>query len=154
MNTVDQRTNIRTIFASNIGFLMQEAGISRKKVCSDLGVKYTTFCDWINGRTIPREDQLIKLGDYFGMKPGDLLVEMNTGSMPEQRGRAAAYARASRRLPMDLITTLDDDRIRELIRSGFLFEHRSLEDYIREAGGKNIASQEADWGEPTGSEVW
>ncbi len=55
---------------------------------------------------------------------------------------------------MDLITTLDDDRIRELIRSGFLFEHRSLEDYIREAGGKNIASQEADWGEPTGSEVW
>ncbi|MCR5268441.1 MAG: helix-turn-helix domain-containing protein [Lachnospiraceae bacterium] len=154
MNKINQSTNIRAIFSANINFLMKERGITRKKACSDLGIKYTTFCDWINGRTLPREDQLVKLGKYFDLEPGDLLVEMNSDNPQARRKRLSGYTISSRRLSMDLLNTLSDDQIMELIRSGFTFEHKTLEDYVRESGGKIIASDEMDWGEPVGSEVW
>ena len=154
MTEINQKSIIRTIFSANINLLMKERGLTRKKACNDLGIKYTTFCDWINGRTLPREDQLVKLGNYFGLEPGDLLVEMNSDDLQVQRERLNGYAMSARRLPMDLLSTLSDDQITELIRSGFTFEHKTLEDYVREAGGKIIASGEMDWGEPVGSEVW
>lgn len=154
MTAVNQKSMIKTIFSANVCSLMKEMGITRKKACSDLGIKYTTFCDWINGRTLPREDQLVKLGEYFGLEPGDLLVEMNSDNLQAQRERLNGYTISTRRLPMELLNTLSDDQIMELLRSGFTFEHKRLEDYVREAGGKIIASDEMDWGEPVGSEVW
>ena len=156
MKAINQKSIIRTIFSTNINFLMKEMGITRKQACNDLGIKYTTFCDWANGRTLPREDQLVKLGEYFGLDAGDLLVEMNSDNLQAQQERLNAYVMPARRrrLPMDLLNTLSDDQIMELIRSGFTFEHKRLEDYVREAGGKIIASDEIDWGEPVGSEVW
>ena len=154
MTAINQKSIIRTVFSANINLLMKERGLTRKKACKDLGIKYTTFCDWINGRTLPREDQLVKLGEYFDLEPGDLLVEMNSDNLQAERERLNGYTISTRRLPMELLNTLSYDQIMELLRSGFTFEHKRLEDYVREAGGKIIASDEMDWGEPVGSEVW
>ncbi len=150
---IDQKQNIKTIFSGNLRVLMQEKGISRKKVCSDLGVKYTTFCDWVNGRTLPREDQLGELGEYFGLSAGNLFIEINGNDAPARQERLKEYVNATRRLAMSVLDNLSDEQIRELIRSGFTFEHRTLEEYVKEAGGRVVASDETVWGGYE-NEVW
>lgn len=150
---LDQKQNIKTIFSGNLRVLMQEKGISRKKACSDLDVKYTTFCDWINGKSLPREDQLAKLGEYFGLDAGNLFLEFGTDDEPARQERLKGYLQASRRLPMNVLDNLSDEQIRELIRSGFTFEHRSLEEIVKEGGGKVVASDDSTW-DGYENEVW
>lgn len=37
---------------------------SRKEVCRDLNISYTTFSDWVNGKTYPRMDAQDSHGEY------------------------------------------------------------------------------------------
>lgn len=37
----------KAIMAENIQRLMDSRGIDRNKICADLGLKYTTFTDWV-----------------------------------------------------------------------------------------------------------
>ena len=66
---MDPNTNIpadtRKIISANLLFFMKENAKSRKDVCRDLNIKYTTFCDWIKGKTYPRIESLEKLASYF-----------------------------------------------------------------------------------------
>lgn len=55
---------------------------------------------------------------------------------------------------MDILYTLSDEQIRQLNESDFIFKHRTLEEYIELSGGKTKASEEYDWGEPVGREIW
>ena len=55
---------------------------------------------------------------------------------------------------MNVLNNMSDSQIKELIKSGFSFTHKTLEEYVSETGGTLIASDEVDWGDPVGSEVW
>lgn len=44
----------KAIMAENIQRLMDSRGIDRNKICADLGLKYTTFTDWVKGNTDPK----------------------------------------------------------------------------------------------------
>lgn len=41
----------KEIFSANLENLMSSRGIDRNKLCSDLGLKYTTVRDWLKGIT-------------------------------------------------------------------------------------------------------
>lgn len=67
----------KAIMAENIQRLMGSRGIDRNKICADLGLKYTTFTDWVKGNTYPRIDKIELLANYFGV-PKSELVEKHT----------------------------------------------------------------------------
>lgn len=63
----------RAIMAENIQRLMERMGKTRTQVCEDLGIKYTTFTDWVNGKTYPRIDKIELLAKYFGVSKSELV---------------------------------------------------------------------------------
>lgn len=62
-------------FNKNLQKLMNENNISRKKLASELNVAYTTVTDWINGKTVPRNDRLKNLATFFHTTVDDLLSQ-------------------------------------------------------------------------------
>lgn len=63
----------KKIMAENIRHYMEIKGKSRSEVCKDLGFKYTTFTDWVNGNSYPRIDKIEMLAHYFGITKADLV---------------------------------------------------------------------------------
>ena len=57
--------------------LRMQAGISQKKLASDLQMSTGNLCDWEKGRTQPDVEKLIKLADYF-----DVSLDELTGREP------------------------------------------------------------------------
>lgn len=55
---------------------------------------------------------------------------------------------------MGFIDNLESEQVEKLLESGFRFKHRTLEEYIRLSGKPMQASEEYDWGEPVGREIW
>lgn len=74
----------KNIMAKNIQRLMEQAGKSRTQVCDDLGIKYTTFTDWVNAKTYPRIDKIEMMANYFGVSKADL-VESRSPSREDER---------------------------------------------------------------------
>ena len=66
----------KEIIASNLKLLLQIYHKSRKEVCTDLDISYTTFCDWLHARTYPRIDALEQMGYYFRIETRDFLVDI------------------------------------------------------------------------------
>ena len=44
-------------------------------MCDALGVKYTTFTDWVKGNTYPRIDKIELMANYFGIEKSDLVED-------------------------------------------------------------------------------
>ena len=63
----------KEIMAQNIQRLMELRGKDRNDVCRDLGFKYTTFTDWVNGNTYPRIDKIELMANYFNVSKSDLV---------------------------------------------------------------------------------
>lgn len=79
-------TNSRTILAKNIRHYMEQNNKTRNEMCKALGVKYTTFADWVNAKTYPRIDRIEQMAAYFGIEKSDLLEErLPTGAIPYQK---------------------------------------------------------------------
>ena len=54
---------------------MASRDVDRNKLCSDLGLKYTTVRDWLKGITYPRIGKIELLADYFGVNKSDLIED-------------------------------------------------------------------------------
>lgn len=61
--------------AENIQYYMKLKGKTRQQVCNSIGVKYTTFTDWVKGNAYPRIDKIELMADYFGISKSDLVEE-------------------------------------------------------------------------------
>lgn len=65
----------KQIMSKNILYYMNKYNQTRNDVCEALGVKYTTFTDWIKGNSYPRIDKIELMADYFGISKADLIEE-------------------------------------------------------------------------------
>ena len=63
----------KEIMGRNITRLMNEAGKTRNDVCRDLGFRYSTFTEWVNGKKYPRIDKIEMMADYFHVQKSDLI---------------------------------------------------------------------------------
>jgi transcriptional regulator with XRE-family HTH domain len=70
----------KEIMSKNIKFYMDKIGKDRNQVCKDLGFKYSTFTDWINGNKYPRIDKIELMANYFGIQKSDLIEEKNNSN--------------------------------------------------------------------------
>lgn len=148
-------TTLKSTIAFNLNYLMQQNGKSRKQICDDLDIKYTTFTDWVNGKTYPRLESLEILGFYFNVGITEFFVEPDSRNVSDkQNNRLIQYASKLIELDPDILPLLSDNQARELVKRGFRFRHRTLEEYIERNGGNFTPSPEVDWGEPKGREIW
>ena len=67
----------KDIMSENILRFMKRKRVSRKDVCDAIGVKYTTFCDWINAKTYPRIDRIEQMANYFDVTKADLVEDVH-----------------------------------------------------------------------------
>ena len=101
----------KAVIAQNIRRLMEIAGKSRGQICDDLGIKYTTFTDWVNGNRYPRIDKIEMLANYFGVSKAELVESPD--SLPAGIG---AYNPTHREPLLKLIAAVDDADSEELER--------------------------------------
>lgn len=67
----------KEIMARNIQYYMDKYGKTRQDMCEALGVKYTTFTDWVKGNSYPRIDKIELMANYFGISKADLVEDHN-----------------------------------------------------------------------------
>ncbi|WMJ85458.1 helix-turn-helix domain-containing protein [Anaerocolumna sp. MB42-C2] len=65
----------KEIIARNIRKYMELNNKTRNDICSELGVSYSTFTDWVNGNIYPRIDKIEMLAKYFGIEKADLIED-------------------------------------------------------------------------------
>lgn len=87
----------KEIMAKNIQRLMNNRGIDRNKICADLGFKYTTFTDWVKGKTYPRIDKIELMANYFGVPKSELVEKYTEGYYTDRE--AAEFAEYLRTRP-------------------------------------------------------
>lgn len=87
----------KAVMAENIQRLMDSRGIDRNKICADLGFKYTTFTDWVKGKTYPRIDKIELMANYFGVPKSELVEKYNEGYYTDRE--AAEFAEYLRTRP-------------------------------------------------------
>lgn len=71
----------KKIMAKNIQYYMDLYNKTRNDICQDLGIKYTTFTDWIKANTYPRIDKIELMANYFNIEKSDLIEEHNKESV-------------------------------------------------------------------------
>lgn len=89
----------KEIMAKNIQYYMNLYGKSRNDMCEALGVKYTTFTDWVNGNTYPRIDSIELMANYFGIEKSDL-VEARKNPHDPLSGLTNISTPAARAIPI------------------------------------------------------
>ena len=78
--------NSKIILAQNIRHYMELNNKTRNEMCEALGVKYTTFADWVNAKTYPRIDRIEQMAEYFGIGKSELMEErLPNGAIPYQK---------------------------------------------------------------------
>lgn len=65
----------KNILAKNLQYYMNLHDKSRNQVCNDLGLKYSTFSEWLSANKYPRIDKIEMLANYFGIQKSDLIEE-------------------------------------------------------------------------------
>ena len=75
----------KKIIAKNIQYYMDLYNKTRNDICQDLGIKYTTFTDWIKANTYPRIDKIELMANYFNIEKSDLIEEHDKESVQSDR---------------------------------------------------------------------
>lgn len=143
---------IKATFSNNLIQFMMERSISRKQLCNDLGIKYTTLCDWINQKSEPKFETIELLSDYLGVNNFDFFIEIN--DRKSNSDRFLSYSNSSKMLSTDALSSMTDEQINELIKSGFGFNKLSLEDYSKKFRRSITPTSDINWGVPAGDELW
>lgn len=68
------------VFADNLNRYMADFNIDRITLSKKIGIKYTTFCEWCNGNSMPKIDKINLLAQYFDATVSDFIQEKT----PEQ----------------------------------------------------------------------
>lgn len=97
----------KSIMARNIQYYMDLTGKTRNDMCEALGVKYTTFTDWVKGKTYPRIDSIEKMANYFGVEKSDL-IEPRTGLKEVKAVKIPVLGMVHAGYPMEAIEEILD----------------------------------------------
>ena len=74
--------NNKEVMSTNIRYYLDLKGLNVKNFATQLGFKYTTVLDWVNGNSYPRIDKVEKMAKYFGISKASL-IEEHKGSLQD-----------------------------------------------------------------------
>lgn len=61
--------------AENLSYYVKASGKTQKELAEIVGVAYSTFNDWMNGKKYPRIDKIEMMANYFGILKSDLIED-------------------------------------------------------------------------------
>lgn len=96
----------KKIMAKNILYYMEKHQKSRNEMCEALGVKYTTFTDWVKGNSYPRIDKIELMANYFGISKSDLVEEHVV--TPRKGVTINVLGRVAAGIPIEAVTDIID----------------------------------------------
>ena len=114
----------KKIMAANIQYYMDKFEKSRQDMCEALGVKYTTFTDWVKGKSYPRIDKIELMANYFGISKADLVEEHISYSHSLRRGiKINVLGRVAAGIPINAVEDIIDTEeiTEELAKTGEFF---------------------------------
>lgn len=114
----------KKIMAKNIQYYMNKYGKSRNEMCDALGVKYTTFTDWVKGNSYPRIDKIELMANYFGISKADLVEEKCNDISSHRKGVTInVLGRVAAGIPIEAIEDIIDTEeiTEEMARTGEFF---------------------------------
>lgn len=114
----------KKIMADNITYYMNKHQKTRNEMCEALGVKYTTFTDWVKGNSYPRIDKIELMANYFGISKADLVEKRDSSSRESKKGLTVnVLGRVAAGIPIEAITDIvDQEEISEdLAKTGEFF---------------------------------
>ena len=114
----------KEIMSKNIQYYMTLNNKTRQEMCNALGVKYTTFTDWVKGNVYPRIDKIELMANYFGIEKSDLVEERHTVSKkPAKSITINVLGRVAAGLPIEAVENIiDTEEISEdMARTGEYF---------------------------------
>lgn len=59
--------------------LIKERGLKKKYISKQLGITQDTLTNWMNGRSMPKLDQAVKLAEILNCKLEDIFKEEKEG---------------------------------------------------------------------------
>lgn len=71
----NKTTDPKKCFSENLKTIMKNKNISRNQLSSDLGIKYSTICEWIKGTMLPRADKMEAVANYLNTTSARLLED-------------------------------------------------------------------------------
>lgn len=83
--------------------LLETYGVTAYKVSKATGIAGSTFSDWKSGRSVPKQDKLQRIADYFGVT----LDYLTTGENEPQKKETTLTPKDERDIEKKLIETLD-----------------------------------------------
>ena len=109
----------KEVFAKNLRFYMDRAGLNQKEIAEIAGVSAPTVNDWLKAKKYPRIDKIEKLANYFRILKSDL-IEEKTEERKDMQKNNDAITDIILRLRTDndflsvveVLTTLDDEKLR------------------------------------------
>lgn len=113
----------KEIIAKNIQYYMELYGKTRQEMCDSLGVKYTTFTDWVKGNSYPRIDKIELMANYFGISKADLVEDQSKRSAPRKGVAINVLGRVAAGIPIDAIQDIIDieEISEEMAKTGEFF---------------------------------
>lgn len=113
----------KEIMAKNIQYYMDKYEKTRQDMCDALGVKYTTFTDWVKGNSYPRIDKIELMANYFGISKADLVEERPINKSGKSAVTINVYGRVAAGIPLEMIEDIIDTEeiTEELARTGEFF---------------------------------
>ena len=100
----------KEIFAKNLRYYIERSGKTQKDFADIVGVAYSTFNDWINGKKYPRIDKIEILANYFGIQKSDLIEEKEKPTEAD-----SGLSREVQEL-IDCVKSLPEDKIHMLLQ--------------------------------------
>lgn len=98
----------KKIMARNIQHYMDKYEKTRQDMCDALGVKYTTFTDWVKGNSYPRIDKIELMANYFGISKADLVEEHPFNKSSKTGVTIDVYGSVAAGIPLEMITDIVD----------------------------------------------
>ncbi len=83
--------------------LLEKYGVTAYKVSKATGIGGSTFTDWKNGRSVPKQDKLQKIADYFGVTIDYLM----TGKEEPEKKEIMLTPRDERDIKKDLDSLME-----------------------------------------------
>lgn len=113
----------KEIMAKNIQYYMDKYEKTRQDMCDALGVKYTTFTDWVKGNSYPRIDKIELMANYFGISKADLVEERSFNKFGKTGVTINVYGSVAAGIPLEMIEDIvDTEEITEdMARTGEFF---------------------------------
>lgn len=112
----------KEIMSRNIQYYMDKYEKTRQDMCEALGVKYTTFTDWVKGNTYPRIDKIELMANYFGIEKSDL-VENKEKERRKKGVTINVLGRVAAGIPIEAIENIIDTEeiTEEMAKTGDFF---------------------------------